>query len=97
MNLNQEQVTDLVLEEGPFARDWVERWPAYLQQDYLELLGLDLIQMGLEDFRGQARFLGETFLLSLDRPIERCPYLLESWNRLTGGEPVPERPVFYLM
>ena len=97
MRLNSDELVNLVLEEGPFSRDWVERWPESLKDSYIELLGLDLLEMGLDEFRCQSRLLGETFLKSLDRPIDRCPYLFESWYRLTGGEPFRQRPGFFLM
>ena len=97
MRLKSDEIVDLILEEGPFSRDWVERWPETLKDSYFELLGLDLLEMGLDEFRRQSRFLGETFLMSLDRPIDRCPYLLESWYRLTGGASFRQRPGFFLM
>ena len=97
MRQNSDELVNLVLEEGPFSRDWVERWPESLKDSYFELLGQDLLEMGLDEFRRQSRLLGETFLKSLDRPIDRCPYLFESWYRLTGGEAFRQRPGFFLM
>ena len=97
MRQNSDELVNLVLEEGPFSRDWVERWPESLKDSYFDLLGLDLLEMGLDEFRRQSRLLGETFLKSLDRPIDRCPYLFESWYRLTGRELFRQRPGFFLM
>jgi len=97
MRLKSDEIVDLILEEGPFSRDWVERWPETLKDSYFELLGLDLLEMGLDEFRGQSRLLGKSFLMSMDRPINRCPYLFESWYRLTGGEAFRQRPGFFLM
>ena len=97
MRLISDETVDLILEEGPFSRDWVERWPESLKDSYFELLGLDLLEMGLDEFRRQSRLLGETFLMSLDQPIDRYPYLLESWYRLTGGASFRQRPGFFLM
>ena len=97
MRQNSDELVNLILEAGPFSRDWVERWPEPLKDSYFELLGQDLLEMGLDEFRRQSRLLGETFLKSLDRPIDRCPYLFESWYRLTGGEAFRQRPGFFLM
>jgi hypothetical protein len=94
---NAKQIADLVLEEGPFKKDWVERWPASLQRDYINLLAIDLSHLGLDEFRRQSRALGETFLLSMNRPVENCPFLLESWYRLTGCQPLYKRPNKSLM
>ena len=75
----------------------MERWPESLRETYLELLGGDLIMLGLDEFRRQSPLLGKTFLLSLDRPIDRCPYLFESWYRLTGPELLTKRESLHLM
>ncbi len=89
-------VVELILEEGPFPRAVVRMWPEDLQNDYLELLGLDLQSLGLDEFRRMGRALGEAYLLSLNRPIESDPDLLAAWNALTGNAPPPQPPDFFL-
>lgn len=90
------QVIELILEEGPIPRAIVRRWPEDLQHDYLELLGLDLQSLGLDEFRRMGRALGEAYLLSLNRPIESDPNLLAAWNALTGNARPPKPPEFFL-
>ena len=90
------QVIELILEEGPFPRAIVRKWPEDLQTDYFELLGLDLQTLGLEEFRRLGRALGEAYLLSLNQPIESDPGLLAAWNALTGNERPPTQPDFFL-
>lgn len=94
MSQMPEKMHDLILDEGPFPRHLVETWPENLQNDYLELLGLDLQTLGLEEFRRMGRALGEAYLLSLDRPIESEPHLLEAWRALTGNSSPPKPPEF---
>ena len=88
------KVLELILEEGPFPRALVRKWPEDLQTDYLELLGLDLQTLGLDDFRRRSRALGEAYLLSLNRPIASDPNLLEAWRVLTDDAPPPKHPEF---
>jgi len=91
------QMIELILEEGPFPRAIVKRWPEDLQNDYLELLGLDLQALGLDEFRRMSPALGEAYLLSLNRPIESDPDLLAAWNALTGNAHPPDPPEFFLI
>ncbi len=84
----------IILREGPFSEELVRSWSSEMRKDYLELLADDLETHGLEEFRRLRRALGEAYLLSLGRPIEANAVLLESWNWLTGGEPLPELPDF---
>lgn len=88
------KVAELVLEEGPFPRTLVKRWPEDLQKDYVELLAQDLKSLGLEEFRRMRRALGEAYLLSLDQAIDSNPDLLEAWTALTGNASAPEMPEF---
>ncbi len=90
------KIVELVLEEGPFPRAIVKSWPEDLQTDYLELVGLDLQTLGLDEFRRIGRALGEAYLLSLDRPIDSDPNLLEAWRVLTGDVRPREPPKFQL-
>ncbi len=90
------KIVELVLEVGPFPRAIVKSWPEDLQTDYLALLGLDLQTLGLDEFRRMGRALGEAYLLSLDRPIDSDPNLLEAWRVLTGDVRPPEPPEFQL-
>ncbi len=90
------QVIELILEEGPFPRAIVRKWPEDLQNDYFELLGLDLQTLGLDEFRRMGRALGEAYLLSLNRPIESDPGLLAAWTALTGNACPPTPPDFFL-
>jgi len=90
------QVIELILEEGPFPRAIVRKWPEDLQNDYLELLGLDLQTLGVDEFRRMGRALGEAYLLSLNRPIESDPRLLAAWKALTGNTRPPRPPDFFL-
>ncbi len=89
-------VIELVLEEGPFPEAIVKKWPEELQNDYFELLGLDLQTLGVDEFRRMGRALGEAYLMSLDRPIDTDPNLLEAWRVLTGDIRPPEPPKFQL-
>jgi len=88
------RVVDIVFEEGPLPRAIVMKWPRDLQNDYVELLALDLLTLGLDEFRRMGRALGEAYLLSLDRPIDSDPSLLEAWTVLTGESCPPEPPDF---
>ena len=88
------QMIELILEEGPFPRVTVKRWPEDLQTDYLELLALDLQTLGIEEFRRRGRALGEAYLLSLNRPLNSDPNLLEAWRILTDDAPPPQPPDF---
>ena len=90
------QVIEIILEEGPFPRAVVRKWPEDLQNDYLELLGLDLQTLGLDEFRRMGRALGEAYLLSLNRPIESDPGLLAAWQALAGDSRPPQAPEFFL-
>ena len=88
----RDKTVETILRDGPFDRDIVESWPEEMRKDYFELIALDLADLGLEEFKRQARFLGETYLLSLNEPVRTNPTLLASWWSLTGGEPPP--PLF---
>ncbi len=88
------RMIELVLEEGPLPRAIVMKWPKDLRTDYFELLGLDLQSLGLDEFRRMGRALGEAYLLSLDRPIDSDPGLVEAWRVLTGEARPPETPAF---
>lgn len=96
MTATPPQVIELILEEGPFPRAIVRKWPENLQNDYFELLGLDLQTLGLDEFRRMGRALGEAYLLSLNRPIESDPGLLAAWTALTGNARPPTPPDFFL-
>ena len=97
MKWSTETVVDLIFENGPFSKQLVESWPDYLQRDYLELMTLDLQELGMDEFRRTARFLGETYLLSHEIPINSSPVLTEAWALLTGCEPPPEMPIFNIV
>ena len=91
-----QKTIEILLEEGPFPRAIVESWSVDLQADYFELLGLDLESLGLDEFRRMGRALGEAYLMSLDRPIDSDPKLLEAWKVLTGDVCPPDPPKFEL-
>lgn len=88
------KLVELVFEEGPLPRAIIVKWPRELQTDYVELLALDLQTLGLDEFRRMGRALGEAYLLSLDRPLDSDPGLLEAWTALTGEACPPEVPDF---
>ena len=83
-----------ILRHGPFDRDLVESWTDEMQKDYFELLAIDLANLGVDEFREQARILGETYLLSFGEPILANRILLRAWWSVTGGEPPPPQPQF---
>jgi hypothetical protein len=97
MEWSPEAVVDLIFDNGPFSKELVESWPYDLQKDYLELMKLDLQELGMDEFRRKARFLGETYLLSHEIPISLSPVLMEAWTLLTGGESPPEMPIFNIV
>ena len=94
MQWTPEEIVTTILEHGPFSEELVLEWPEEMRKDYLELLGLDLTTMGLDEFARLSRPLGEAYLLSLDRPIESDGVLLKSWKVVTGGEEPPRTPSF---
>ena len=85
---------EFVLQEGPFPRALVEKWPQDIQDDYLALMELDIQSLGIDEFRRMGRALGEAYLLSLHRPLDADPYLLEAWKVITGATCAPELPDF---
>jgi hypothetical protein len=85
---------ELVFEEGPLPRTIVMKWPRDLQTEDVELLGLDLQTLGLDEFRRMGLAHGEASLLSLDRPLDSGPGLVEAWRVLTGEARPPEPPDF---
>jgi hypothetical protein len=89
-----EKTLDEILRYGPFDRDLVHSWNEEMRKDYLELLAIDLANLGLDEFRRQTRLLGETYLLSFGKPILADRTLLEAWWSVTGGEPPPPPPLF---
>jgi len=89
-----EKLVGVILAEGPFSADLVVRWPRKLREDYLELMALDIIELGISEFKRQSRLLGEAYLLSLHEPIQGNSVLLESWRELAGNVPPPEMPEF---
>ena len=94
MEWSPEKITEAILTNGPFAKDLVESWPEDLRKDYFELMALDVQDLGLERFKLQSRFIGETYLLSHGTPIRKSGVLLNAWLVLTDGEPPPEMLAF---
>ena len=87
-------IIEVVLDEGPFPRALVEKWPHDVQDDYFALMELDIQSLGIDEFRRLGRALGEAYLLSLHRPLESDPNLLEAWKVLTGTMCPPKLPEF---
>lgn len=85
----EEHTVEKILKNGPFDRRLTEKWPEEMQKDYLELMSLDLAELGLDEFTVRARELGETYLLSVGKPIRSNRVLLEAWWSLTDGSPPP--------
>ena len=94
MEMTPEDIIATILSDGPFSRETVESWPDDLRKDYLQLMELDLRDLGRDEFKRQARFIGETYLLSHGQPIHTSTVLLKAWLDLTGGEPPPEMLLF---
>ncbi len=94
MEWTPDEIVTIILEHGPFPESILLEWPEQMRADYLELLGLDLETMGLDEFSRMSRSLGEAYLLSLDTPIDSDGVLLKSWNIISGGEPPPTMPSF---
>lgn len=84
-----ERTAKRILQNGPFDRSLVEKWPEALRIDYLQLMAIDLDNLGVEEFKRQSRALGETYLLSVGEPILANPVLLRAWWSLTDGAPPP--------
>jgi hypothetical protein len=97
MEWTPENIIETILGTGPFSKDLVESWPEDLRKDYFELMALDLKDLGAEEFRRQARFIGETYLLSLDEPIRSSSVFHNAWRVLTDGEPPPEMLSFQVV
>lgn len=94
MKWTPDDIIEAILNRGPFSKDIVESWPEDLRKDYFELMALDLEDLGTEEFERQARFIGETYLLSHNKPIRSSSVLLNAWLKLTDGEPPPEMLAF---
>lgn len=90
----RKSTAEVILRDGPLDRDLIENWPDEMRRDYFELMAIDLVDLGPDEFKRQAQFLGETYLLSLNEPIRTNATLLASWWSLTGGEPPPPPPQF---
>lgn len=84
-----ERTIGLILRDGPFEPCLVEEWPEAMRLDYLELMAIDLKNLGLEEFKIQSRMIGETYLLSIGEPIHANSFLLKAWASLTDGAPPP--------
>jgi len=90
----RDNTVEVILRNGPFDRALVENWPDEMRRDYFELMAIDLVDLGPGEFKRQAQFLGETYLMSFNEPIGADPILLASWWSLTDGEPPPPQPQF---
>lgn len=94
MQWTPEEIVTIILENGPFPEHVLVEWPEAMRKDYLEILGLDLTTMGLDEFKRMSRAIGEAYLLSLGQSIESDEVLLKSWKIISNGEQPPRAPTF---
>ena len=94
MECTPDEIVAIILENGPFPQQLLGEWPEEMRKDYLEILGLDLTTMGLDEFKRMSTAIGEAYLLSLGKPIESDEVLLKSWKTISNDEQPPLAPIF---